>query len=82
MSFDPDPDQWADFRRQMRSPVHRFWRALTFRPVAGDRIDHAWVNLFVEGARADAYIFGHLMAWAATAVVAVGVVSMALRALT
>ena len=72
MAFQLDTGEFATYRQRMAPHTLRFWKALTFRPMvvntgSGDRRDglgHAWMNLYVESARANPYIHGHLQAWA------------------
>ena len=72
MGFKMTDGELKTYHERMKPHTKRFWRALTFRPMTvntggGDRTDglgHAWMNLYVESARANPYIHGHLQAWA------------------
>lgn len=76
MSFEPSDLETSRFLDTLRRSSYRFWRCLTFRPLTintgprprdpaydrTDRIDHAYVDLFVETCRASPYISGHIYA--------------------
>lgn len=76
MSFEVTRLEWHAFKSDMAPHTRRFWRAVTFRPMTvnteggdpaydrRDRIDHAYMNLFVEAGRARRgdYIMGHVYA--------------------
>lgn len=52
--------EWRRFATLMRPHLRRAWRALTLRPEAGDRVDHAIANLYVEASRSSPRVAGHL----------------------
>lgn len=68
MAFQPRKGQMDRYRRTMKRHDRRLLRA--FLPHRWGDLTHAYVNLWVESARADPYIHGHLEVFLQIAVVA------------
>ena len=68
MSFRTTKQDWTDYYNGMKPHVMRFFRS--FKRENWSDISHAFVNIYVESARLDPYIHGHLQAFAAIGLLA------------